>query len=100
MATELGLLEAANGHLSLECGSLPDSCWQSIVELLEKGKGLSRSGKPVLGAGEMIHQNFVSTSFSLSSGWDNWSGHYLLAESAEGDHFLRRLYERLKDNGV
>jgi len=98
MTNELGLFEAANGHLSLECGSLPDRYWLSIVELLEKQKGFSRSGKPVLGVGEMIHQNFVSESFSLSSGWDNWSGHYLLAESPEGDHFLRQLYERLKNN--
>ncbi|MEC5397421.1 hypothetical protein [Uliginosibacterium sp. H1] len=92
MTTELALFEAANGHLSLECGGLPDSYWQSVVELLEKEKGFSRSGKPVIGAGEMIHQSFVAENFSLSSGWDNWSGHHLLAESDEGDHFLRQLY--------
>lgn len=100
MTTELGLFEAANGHLSLECGGLPESYWQSIVEFLEKGKGFSRSGKTVIGAGEMIHQDFVAEKFSLSSGWDNWSGHYLLAKSKEGDQFLHQLYERLNNNAA
>ncbi len=48
----------------------------------------------------MIHQDFVVEEFSLSSGWDNWSGHYLLAKSEEGDHFLRQLYERLNNNAA
>jgi hypothetical protein len=100
MTTALSLFEAASGHLSLECGSLPDSYWFSIVELLENQKGFSRSGKSVLGFDEKIYQSFVSESFSLSSGWDNWSGHYLLADSAEGDYFLRQLYEKLKNNVV
>ncbi len=68
MTTELGLFKAANGHMSLECGDLPDSYWQSIVEVLEKEEGFVRSGRPVLGAGEMIHQDFVSESFTLSAG--------------------------------
>jgi len=100
MATKLRLCEAANGHLSLECGGLPESYWQSIVKFLEKEKWVSRSGKTVIGAGEMIHQDFVVEKFSLSSGWDNWSGHYLLAKREEGDHFLRQLYERLNNNAA
>jgi len=99
MTTVLGLFKAANGHFSLECGDLPDSYWQLIVEVLEKEEGFGRSGCPVLGAGEMIHEDFVSECFTLSAGWDNWSGHYLLANSAEGDEFLQQLFERLKKQG-
>ena len=95
MVAELRLFEAANSHLSLEFGGLPDTYWHSVVELLERQAGFSRSGKTVVGPGEMIHQDFVTEKFSLSAGWDNWLGHYLLAESEEGDRFLRQLYERL-----
>ncbi len=98
MATGLGLFKAANEHLSMECGDLPDSYWQNIVETLEKQEGFTRSGSAVLGAGEMIHQDFVSKNFSLSAGWDNWSGHYLLANCSAGDAFLQQLYERLKNH--
>jgi len=100
VATALGLFEAANGHLSLECGSLPDIYWESLVEHLEKEEGFSRSGQPIVGANEMIHQDFVTARLSLSAGWDNWSGHYLLAKCEEGDHFLRQLYEKLKNRAM
>lgn len=76
MATKLRLFEASNGHLSLECGGLPESYWQSVVELLGTEEGLSRSGKTVIGAGD------------------------LLAKSEEGDHFLRHLHERLNNNAA
>lgn len=100
MTAEPGLFKAANGHWSLECGGLPDSYWQSIAENLEKKEGFTRSGTAVLGAGEMIHQDFVSQGFTLSSGWDNWSGHYLLANCAAGDSFLQQLFEQLKNNAI
>jgi hypothetical protein len=41
-------------------------------------------------AGEQIHQSFQAQEFTLAAGWDNWSGHYLLSESAE-DAFVERL---------
>ncbi len=95
MTTQLVLFKSANGHFSMECGDAPDSYWQTIVETLEQQECFTRSGNAVLGAGEMIHQDFVSKNFSLSAGWDNWSGHYLLANCSAGDTFLQQLYEHL-----
>ena len=37
---------------------------------------------------------FQCAEFSLASGWDNWSGYYLLSDSMAGDVFLRTLFDR------
>lgn len=82
---------AANGHLLLELGDASDAAWVGLTALLVKEYKFTRVGSAVLGAGEQIHQSFQAPEFTLAAGWDNWSGHYLLSESAEGDAFIERL---------
>ena len=82
---------AANGHLSLEFGEASDAAWADLSALLVNEYKFTRVGNAVLGAAEQIHQSFQAPEFTLAAGWDNWSGHYLLSESAEGDAFIERL---------
>lgn len=82
---------AANGHLSLELGDAPDAAWSDLTALLVNEYKFTRVGSAVLGAGAQIHQSFQAPEFTLAAGWDNWTGHYLLSESAEGDAFIERL---------
>ncbi|NRT54410.1 hypothetical protein [Sphaerotilus uruguayifluvii] len=82
---------AANGHLLLELGEASDAAWHGLAALLVNEYKFTRIGTAVLGAGEQIHPSFQVPEFTLAAGWDNWSGHYLLSESAEGDAFIERL---------
>lgn len=82
---------AANGHLSLELGDASDAAWAALAALLVNEYKFTRVGSAVLGAGEQIHQSFQAPEFTLAAGWDSWSGHYLLSESAAGDAFIERL---------
>jgi len=82
---------AANGHLVMELGDASDSVWADLTARLVNEYKLTPVGIPVLGAEEKIHQSFQSPEFTLAAGWDNWSGHYLLAESAQGDAFIEKL---------
>jgi hypothetical protein len=34
----------------------------------------------------------------ISTGWDNWSGSYLLSNSSEGDAILRHIFAGLTTN--
>ena len=86
---------AANGHMMLDLNDSPDSYWQSLSEHLVTGCGFHRVGEAVIGAGEQIHQSFYQQTFTLAAGWDNWSGHYLLSESVEGDEFLKKLFDEI-----
>jgi hypothetical protein len=82
---------AANGHLVLELGDASDAVWADLAARLVNEYEFTRVGSPVLGAGEQIHQSFQSPEFTLAAGWDNWSGHYLLSESVQGDAFIEEL---------
>jgi hypothetical protein len=82
---------AANGHLLLELGEAADAAWADLTTRLVNEYKFTRVGSAVLGAGEEIHQSFQAPEFTLAAGWDNWFGHYLLSESAEGDAFIERL---------
>lgn len=86
---------AANGHLTLNLHGLPDSFWQSLSSRHVREFGFWRVGTPVISPEEQIHQSFECPRFVLAAGRDNWSGHYLLSESAEGDDFLRELFNTL-----
>ena len=90
----LTLHMAANGHLALDFNELSEAGWLSIAEALTSLQGLKRVGSPVTGISEQIHHDFQCAEFSLASGWDNWSGHYLLSDSMAGDVFLRKLFDR------
>ena len=86
---------AANGHLTLNLNDESSECWPQIVARLESEFGLRRVGAKVLGVSEGIHPSFEGPEFTLLAGWDNWSGEYLLSESASGDAFLRKLFDEL-----
>ena len=85
---------AANGHLTFSMNELPDALWELLEVRLVNEYGLKRVGSIVIGVSERIHLNFECPAFTLASGWDNWSGHYLLSESEAGDRFLKTLFDR------
>ena len=91
---------AANGHLALDLNESSDAHWLSLTEYLIKLRGFKRTGSPVIGVDEQIHQDFQCAEFTLAAGWDNWSGHYLLSESVAGDAFLQKLHSQLKDHSL
>lgn len=86
---------AANGHLTIDLNSLPESYWESLSQRLVSTYRFKRVGSVVIGAGEQIHQSFQRPEFTLAAGWDNWSGHYLLSDSTEGDDFLQKLFSQI-----
>lgn len=43
---------------------------------------------------DIILPDLVGAGIRLKSGWDNWSGYYLLAEDDLGDLFLGRIFAR------
>nr|WP_019364071.1 hypothetical protein [Pseudomonas luteola] len=88
----LNLSTAGNGHLTISLNDLPDSYWLSLVEHMIQVQGLKRVGTSFAGLDEKIHPGFQCPEFSLAAGWDIWSGHYLLAQCAAGDLFLKTLF--------
>jgi hypothetical protein len=82
------LKTAANGHLQLcfEHGSPFSAFWLRFkLQFIHR---FSREGHRVLGPGQVIVPDFVRGKIRLLAGWDDWSGYYLLSESAAGDEFL------------
>jgi hypothetical protein len=55
-------------------------------------RGFKRVGETFVGLDEKIHHSFQCSQFNLAAGWDIWSGHYLLAQCAAGDQFLKTLF--------
>ena len=94
----LALHTAANGHLSLEFGSYDSELWRTVARHLETELGFHRKGEVVAGFDEGIRQSFECEGVSISAGWDNWSGDYLLANSSEGDELLSKMYRRFQPN--
>lgn len=86
------LHKAANGYLTLDFNDAPETCWKAVVHRLESEFGFVREGQTLSGVDEAIFPNFVSSSCTLKAGYDNWSGNYLLSESAEGDDLLQKLF--------
>lgn len=84
---------AANGHFSLEFGSYDSLLWQKISRYLETDLGFVRVGDVVVGLDEGIRQSFLREGLLIQAGWDNWSGDYLLSDSASGDELLQSLFE-------
>jgi hypothetical protein len=60
------------------------------------GWGFQRVGAAVVGLDEKIYPSFKRSDLTIATGWDIWSGHYLLSECATGDEFLRTLYSELQ----
>jgi hypothetical protein len=87
---------AANGHLTINLNDESSTYWPRLQRRLERELGFKRVGSGVLGMDEGIHPSFEGPEFRLLSGWDNWSGEYLLSESAAGDSFLSKLFDELE----
>jgi hypothetical protein len=84
------LYTAANGHLTLDFDDAPETLWEAVEAHL-LSEGFVREGTEVLGPDQSIYPHFVRGSLTLAAGWDIWSGKYLLAQSDDGDNFLREL---------
>lgn len=82
------LTTATNGHLQLcfERASPLFGLWLRLK--LQFVHGFRREGRRMSGLDEVIVPDFVRGNTRLRAGWDNWSGYYLLSESAAGDDFL------------
>lgn len=90
------LHKASNGHLTIDFGDLSDEEWEKLEKRIVDGWGLERVGSVAVGLDEKIYPSFQRSDFTLATGWDTWSGHYLLAECVSGDDFVRTLYDWLK----
>jgi hypothetical protein len=86
------LHKAANGYLTLNFNDAPETCWRTVLNRLETGFDFVREGQMLCGVDEAIFPNFVSSSCTIEAGYDNWSGIYLLSQSAEGDAILQKLF--------
>jgi len=85
----------ANGHTAIDFNEYDSLEWFRAVAFLEEELGFSSAGKVVMGPGESILPSFVKDDISIRAGYDNWSGNYLLSESAKGDELLKSLYSNL-----
>ncbi len=86
---------AANGHASIDFDEYDSPAWFKAVSILEEEMGFMREGEAVAGMDEGIMPSFVKNDISISAGWDNWSGNYLLSESNEADKVLTKLISQL-----
>ena len=94
------LTVAANGHLFLTFEEYSSSLMRDISKYLETGLGFARSGPAVAGVDEGISQDFVKDGMTISAGWDNWSGEYLLSTSYDGDALLTKLFAAITRENV
>jgi hypothetical protein len=91
---------AANGHLFLTFEEYASSLMRDISLHLERELGFKRTGPTVAGVDEGISQDFVKDGITISAGWDNWSGEYLLSTSDEGDALLMKLFAAITGENV
>ena len=86
---------AANGHLSLDFGDYDSVLYQQACAKLENELGFIKRGETVAGLDEGVGPSFFRAELEISTGWNNWSGSYLLANSDAGDAILRHLYAEI-----
>ncbi|KJZ64163.1 hypothetical protein [Pseudomonas fluorescens] len=91
------LQASSNGHLTIDFGDLPETDWETLENKLIEVWGFRRVGSVVIGLDEKIYPSFQRSDLTLATGWDIWSGHYVLSECAAGDGFLRKLFNELHD---
>jgi len=89
------LHKAANGYLTLDFNDAPETCWRGVAIRLGNEFGFVREGQALCGVDEAIFPNFVSSTCTIKAGYDNWSGNYLLSQSAEGDIVLQKLFSEV-----
>lgn len=87
--------KAANGHASIDFEEYDSPAWFKAVSILENEMGFIREGGEVMGMDEGIMPSFVKNDISISAGWNNWSGNYLLSESNKADEVLTKLIFQL-----
>lgn len=92
----MNTFQAANGHLMIELGDLSDADWEALERKLVNVWGFRRVGAVVAGLDQTIYPDFERPDLTLAAGWDIWSGHHLLSESAAGDEFLQRMCNELQ----
>ena len=84
-----------NGHLLVGWPEASPLFFDALRVWLRLGYGLRREGRTIYSPdGDMILPDLVGAEVRLKSGWDNWSGYYLLSEDDAGDRFLRRSLAR------
>jgi hypothetical protein len=82
--------KAANGHLSYEIYyATPDIIFPISDILVAKFK-CSHIDLPLLGL-DVVITKCQQGNIKLDLGWDNWSGFYVFANSAEGDNLVKEL---------
>lgn len=81
---------AANGHLMVSWPDAGHLFFTVLCAWLRLRHGLRREGRVICSPGDIILPDLVGRGVRLKSGWDNWSGYYLLAEDEAGDTFLKR----------
>lgn len=85
-----------SGHLAIEFGDLSDADWQALRHRIVDEWGFQYVGAMVIGLDEHIFPSFERTDLTLCTGWDIWSGHYLLARCETGDECLQALWHTLQ----
>ena len=86
---------AASGHVTIDFGAYDSELYQRACATLEVALGFVRQGKTVFGLEQGVEPSFLRDEVEISTGWDNWSGRYLLANSDPGDAILRHLHADL-----
>jgi hypothetical protein len=83
---------AANGHVMVNWPDAGHRFYALLCAWLRFRHGLGRKGETVYAPGDIILPDLVGAGIRLKSGWDNWSGYYLLSDDHPGDVFLRRTF--------
>lgn len=85
---------AANGHVMIVFGVYKNVLHQKAYSKLDN-LGFTSRGTTLHGLEEGIEPSFFRAEVEILTGYDNWSGSYLLATSDEGDAILRHMYADL-----
>jgi hypothetical protein len=85
---------AANGHLIVSWPNAGHSFYIRLHLWLRLRHGLRREGRIVSSPDNIILPDLVGAGVRLNSGWDNWSGYYLLSTDNAGDQALERIFGR------
>ncbi|MCP8462562.1 hypothetical protein NK553_01220 [Pseudomonas sp. ZM23] len=87
------LFRTAKGHLSLNMEDDPANQWPSLLEHLHALGAATVQHDHIGGTFDVtIGPHFRLGDVLLKSGWDNWSGYYLIADCAQGDAILQQLH--------
>src|SRR5512145_624582 len=82
--------EAANGHKTYEIFYATPNILFEIGNILVTKFGCSELDLPGIGL-EAVITKCQKGNIRLDLGWDNWSGFYILANSAEGDKLVEEI---------